>query len=438
MRIPHFIVSASLVGVMLASTLAHGFCRELKAEAPAADAVTLGIPAAYAENAYRAYKGISQAARVELPFLVCRWAEPNAAEVEFGGKRVVLITTALLDLARGDVDEIAAVIGHEFGHLLHKHITKKREQALATLRSAQREAGKMVRGGASVNDAIDSAKDLFKDRVTSFSRAAEREADDQGFALTQVAGFDPAGARRFFERMQKIHGDEQKGWFASHPGWKERVAYSTTLETNESFRRLAELHVNEPVELRRIVAEWERTMPGSGAAAYYRSWVLTQTRQSPAVVAGALEDAVLNFDGDGLSAAGQSHQAERSAATLALCVALYNEGRKQNAVSCVRRLDRDEVEQFKKITGWDNIILVGPRRERAGSLYGSRTEGEVTLMNCKKDAQVAGLQPVRSWKGMRPARPGAPEVEEAQACSRDLCNCETIDLAERYPNLFGK
>ncbi len=433
----HF--AALVLTTVLASTAAHSFCREIKADNPAADAMLLGIPASYADNAYRAYKGISTASRIELPFLICRSNEPNAAAIEFGGKRVILITTALLDLAQGDVDEVAAVLGHEFGHLLHKHIYKKREQALRTLESAKREAGNMVRGGVAVPDAIDAAKDLLKDRVTAFSRAAEREADDQGFALTQVAGFDAAGSRRFFERMAKAAGDEQRGgWFATHPGWTERITYSARLEVNESFRRLAELHVKDPVELRRIVVEWDRAMPGSGAAAYYRSWVLTQTKQSLDVVSGALEDAVLNFDGEGLSAAGQSHQVERSAATLALCVALFNEGRKQNAVSCVRRLDNDDVEQFRKITGWDGIILVGPRRERPGSLYGSRSDGTITLMNCKKDAEVAGLQPVRSWKGMRPAKPGAPEVMEAQVCSPDMCNCETVDLAERYPTLFKK
>ena len=431
-----------LVAIVIAlsvSTVANAFCREMKGSSVAAsEAVWLGVPVSYVENSWRAYKGIAGAARVELPFYICRSAEPNAAEIEYGGKRAVLLTTALLELAKGDVDEIAAVLGHEFGHLLHKHIVKKREQALKTLDAAQRQAGRMVRGGVAVNDAVDAAKDLFKDRVTSFSRAAEREADDQGFALTQVAGFDPAGARRFFERMQKLHGEEQKGWFATHPGWKERVEYTARLERNESFRRLAELHVNNPVELRRIVAEWERAMPDSGAAAYYRSWLLAQSRQAPSHVSGALEDAVLNFDGDGLSAAGQSHQAERSAATLALCVALFKEGRKQNALSCVRRLDSEDVEQFRKITGWDNFILVGPRNERRGSLYGSRTETSVVLMNCRKDAETAGLQPVRSWKGMRPAKPGAPEVMEAQACSPDMCNCETVDLAERYPNLFKK
>jgi len=309
---------------------------------------------------------------------------------------------------------------------------------MRTLETAKRQAGGLVRGGVAVNDAIDAAKDLFKDRVTDFSRAAEREADDQGFALTQVAGFDPSGARRFFERMEKLQGAEQKGWFATHPGWKERVAYSTTLETNESFRRLAELHRKDTKELRRIVGEWERAMPGSGAAAYYRSWMLAQSNQPPAVVATALEDAVLNFDGDGLSAAGQSHQPERTAATLALCVALFNEGRKQNAFSCARRLYPDDLEEFKKITGWDNLIMVGPRQERRGSLYGARSEGTVTLMNCKRDAEGAGLQPVRSWKGMRAARPGAPETLEAQVCSPDLCNCETVDLAERFPTLFKK
>ncbi|HUQ28917.1 MAG TPA: M48 family metallopeptidase [Usitatibacter sp.] len=424
----------------VAASPAHSFCREIKEPAPAAEADFLGIPASYAENSWRAYKGIAAAARVELPFVICRSNEPNAAAIEYGGRRVILITTALLDLAKGDVDEIAAVLGHEFGHILHKHIARKRDNAARQLETVKREAGRMVRGGVAVPDAVDAAKDLFKDRVMAFSRAAEREADDQGFALTQVAGFDPSGARRFFERMAKVTGDEARGgWFATHPGWQERITYSAGLEVNESFRRLAEIHVKNPSELRRIVLEWERAMPGSGAAAYYRSWLLSQTEQSPALVSGALEDAVLNFDGEGLSAAGQSHQAERSAATLALCVALYKEGRKHNAVSCVRRLDNDDVEQFRKITGWDGIILVGPRRERPGNLYGSRSDANtITLMNCKRDAEVAGLQPVRSWKGMRPAKPGAAEVMEAQVCSPDMCNCETVDLAQRYPHLFRK
>ena len=126
------------------------------------------------------------------------------------------------------------------------------------------------------------------------------------------------------------------------------------------------------------------------------------------------------------------------AVDVSVVCALYNEGRKQNAFSCARRLYPDDLEEFKKITGWDNLIMVGPRQERRGSLYGARSEGTVTLMNCKRDAEGAGLQPVRSWKGMRAARPGAPETLEAQVCSPDLCNCETVDLAERFPTLFKK
>jgi Zn-dependent protease with chaperone function len=241
MRVRGFIAIMASAAA-LAATTAHSFCREIKPEAPAAEAVALGLPVPYAEATYRAYKGVATAAKIDIPLHICRIPEPNAIVIDSGGKRTILITTALIDLARGDADELAAVFGHEFGHLLHRHVARKREQAMRTLETAKRQAGGLVRGGVAVNDAIDAAKDLFKDRVTDFSRAAEREADDQGFALTQVAGFDPSGARRFFERMEKLQGAEQKGWFATHPGWKERVAYSTTLETNESFRRLAELH----------------------------------------------------------------------------------------------------------------------------------------------------------------------------------------------------
>jgi Zn-dependent protease with chaperone function len=410
-------------------------CRDISPAMLASDAVGLDLSAAELANTYDAYKRIAEAAGFQPPLRMCSARVPNAQALDSNGKQVIAITTGLIHLMQGSKDEIAAVIAHEFGHLKHKHALRRYENFQESVGVAVRQAQGMLRRGATLDGAVGSAKVSVMTNVTAFSRTAEREADDEGFALTQSAGFDPEASRRAFQKLRAIVGGAQNGWFATHPGIDERMEYSGRLAMNESYRQrtLQELRSGNAAAARETAARWRREMPDSGAAAYYDS-VLAYGGN---VATEALEEAVGNFEGDGLSQAGQSHQEERGVATLALCISLYRESHSLEALTCVGRLDGEQVEAFKKATGWENLILTKRRAEpQSGSLFAARTPTTLAITNCPDIARRDGLKAVKPWKGIR--APGTPEAQpEGMACSRNMCDCQSIDLEKTYPTLFG-
>ena len=77
-------------------------------------------------------KRITAVARVDVPgteweFVVFDKSEPNAFAMP-GGK--VGVNTGLIELANGDEDEIAAVIGHEVAHVAKRHSNKRMSQGV--------------------------------------------------------------------------------------------------------------------------------------------------------------------------------------------------------------------------------------------------------------------------------------------------------------------
>ena len=72
-------------------------------------------------------KRITSVAKVDVPgteweFVVFDKSEPNAFAMP-GGK--VGVNVGLIELANGDEDEIAAVIGHEVAHVARRHSNKR-------------------------------------------------------------------------------------------------------------------------------------------------------------------------------------------------------------------------------------------------------------------------------------------------------------------------
>ncbi|NCZ64233.1 MAG: hypothetical protein EBY62_10675, partial [Cellvibrionales bacterium] len=75
---------------------------------------------------------IAGVAQVDLPgteweFVVFQKDEPNAFAMP-GGK--VGVNTGLIDLAAGNEDEVAAVMGHEIAHVALRHSNKRMSQAI--------------------------------------------------------------------------------------------------------------------------------------------------------------------------------------------------------------------------------------------------------------------------------------------------------------------
>ncbi|MBL8277701.1 MAG: M48 family metallopeptidase [Pelomonas sp.] len=135
----------------------------------------------------------------------------------------IIVTDELVELLQDQPQALVGVLGHELGHLKHRHGMR------LTLRASA--AG--LATGALIGDfsiALATAPAMLAQR--SYSREFEREADDYARTLLRGAGIDPAVMVGFFERLQQQRGTDEhsaQGAFAaafsSHPADEERKAF---------------------------------------------------------------------------------------------------------------------------------------------------------------------------------------------------------------------
>jgi len=136
------------------------------------------------------------------------------------------VTRGLIALAN-DKAELASVLAHEMGHVIARHAAIREDQA--------RQAALI---GHVVSDVLSDpqmgALALAKSKLTlaSFSRAQEFEADGIGVGISARAGFDPFGASRFLNAMQRntdlkpAAGNAEArapDFLVTHPATPERI-----------------------------------------------------------------------------------------------------------------------------------------------------------------------------------------------------------------------
>ncbi len=113
----------------------------------------------------------------------------------------------LLEFARSD-DEIGSVLGHEVGHVVARHAAERVSQELALqagVSIAQAVlSGENGEGAAEIGAALGMGATFGV--ILPYSRRHELEADRVGVELMREAGFDPAAAVRFWERMSTRAG----------------------------------------------------------------------------------------------------------------------------------------------------------------------------------------------------------------------------------------
>lgn len=140
---------------------------------------------------------------------------PNAFAVPGGEVYITRGLLAVLD----DEAEFAMVMGHEIGHVEHRHTVQQmgRDSLINLLGALGGEAiGSPEIGGV--------AAALL---TTKFSRDQERESDVRGVDNAYRAGYDPRqGAdvfRKFLEMKQAQGGGGGLEWFSTHPLDSERI-----------------------------------------------------------------------------------------------------------------------------------------------------------------------------------------------------------------------
>lgn len=146
---------------------------------------------------------------------------PNAFALPGG---TMVLTDELVALVGGDQAVIVGVLGHELGHVRHRHGLRMLVQATAL----------GVVTGLVVGDfsSLLAGVPLVLGQA-GYARDAEREADADSVHLMKAAGISPDAMVRFFERI----ADERRkradagapGWLgiaiASHPADEDRIRY---------------------------------------------------------------------------------------------------------------------------------------------------------------------------------------------------------------------
>ncbi len=132
------------------------------------------------------------------------------------------VHTGLIELINGNQNQLAAVIGHEVGHVLAKHSNERASQQLAVQQgmSIAQQSG-MVESNAMMGLLGLGAQYGV---LLPFSRTQESEADEIGQNLMAKAGFDPRQSVALWQKMAQASGGQQPVEFMStHPSDTTRM-----------------------------------------------------------------------------------------------------------------------------------------------------------------------------------------------------------------------
>lgn len=144
---------------------------------------------------------------------------PNAFALPGG---TVVITDALLETLKDDDAALLGVIGHELGHVRHRH-------ALRLVVQSGVVAGVFGLVVGDFSSLLALAPSMLAQQA--YSRDFEREADREALAMLQAAGLDGSGMLRFFDQIESRHKGRDLagdlGLLSSHPADAERRRFFT-------------------------------------------------------------------------------------------------------------------------------------------------------------------------------------------------------------------
>ena len=161
------------------------------------------------------------ASRVQWEVFVFREPIPNAFALP-GGR--IGINTGMLRVARTP-DQLAAVIGHEIGHVLANHANERLTQQLGIkvifffINLFSDEPGswqhELLMKGLGVGSQVGV--------LLPFSRVHESEADIIGLELMARSGFDPRQSIDLWKNMSEVNRRQPLEFLSTHPSHESRM-----------------------------------------------------------------------------------------------------------------------------------------------------------------------------------------------------------------------
>jgi predicted Zn-dependent protease len=155
-------------------------------------------------------------ADIEYRFAVLNHDSINAFAAPAG---YIFVTRGLLKTVRNEA-ELAAVLGHEIGHVTQKHI-------LDVIQRSKQIAGVAEAGLAYANKNPDAFKNVIDGAVKKLldeglDQNKELESDRLGVIFASRVGYDPTAYTTFLERLRTLKGDDQ-AFFKTHPNFSNRL-----------------------------------------------------------------------------------------------------------------------------------------------------------------------------------------------------------------------
>jgi len=126
-------------------------------------------------------------------------------------------------LSARNASELAAVLAHEIGHGVRRHVAKSygRSRSAGTLQQAGVLAASVFGYGGLANLGGGLAAMTV---LNSFTRSEESEADAFAIEVLPAAGYDPNGLLTFLEVVRETGGPDVPAFLSSHPGTEDRMA----------------------------------------------------------------------------------------------------------------------------------------------------------------------------------------------------------------------
>lgn len=182
-------------------------------------------------------EGLTEVEGIPLNFKVYYVIDVNAFACADGSVRVF---SSLMDIMSDE--ELLGVIGHEVGHVAHKHSKNAFRTALLT--SALKD-GISSQGGTVAALTDSQLGDLSEALVNaSYSQKQEREADDYGYDFLKKAGKNPWAMALSFQKLKQLQ--EEAGaqktsklnqLFSTHPDLDARIERMQKRATDDGIEK---------------------------------------------------------------------------------------------------------------------------------------------------------------------------------------------------------
>lgn len=140
----------------------------------------------------------------------------------------IYISRGLLAVAQNEA-ELAAVLGHEAGHITGRHSAERYSRGVVTSLGTNILAAALDSSG--VSQALGIGSDLY---LKSYSRSQENEADTLGIRYLAQSGYSPDAMAGFLQALQnesafaQLENGQQGGnsvsYFSTHPATADRIA----------------------------------------------------------------------------------------------------------------------------------------------------------------------------------------------------------------------